>query len=321
LLVVASLAAAGCTNRGRSGGGRGGGGGGTDGGAPPDDDGGAPPGDDGGTPPGDDAGTPPRDGGGGVDAGRCAESTVECGGLCADLTSSSAHCGTCFRACAADEFCEGGECLGGCTPDCSGRECGTDGCGGTCGSCGAGTTCDGVSCVTTCELTLCGEACVDTTSDPSHCGDCFSPCGSGETCSGGTCTGGGTPGGGESCSSATTVAAGGGTYTFSLSGRTGNHAPSCGAAAAYPDVAFVWRPSRSGTAMFSGTGPSDTTIAVYSSSSCTSTVSLGCDDDGGTGTDPLLSLSVTSGSTYYVVMSSYSSSPAAGTFSLTVTSP
>jgi hypothetical protein len=33
-----------------------------------------------------------------------------------------------------------------CVPDCSGKQCGSDGCGGTCGSCGSGTSCAAGQC-------------------------------------------------------------------------------------------------------------------------------------------------------------------------------
>ncbi len=42
--------------------------------------------------------------------------------------------------------CSSGHCQG-CTPNCSGKECGDDGCGGTCGSCPTGQVCDQGRCV------------------------------------------------------------------------------------------------------------------------------------------------------------------------------
>ena len=52
------------------------------------------------------------------------------------------------------------DCAGGCTPDCSGRECGDDGCGGVCGSCDVDETCSEGTC--TCSLSICDGSCVDT---------------------------------------------------------------------------------------------------------------------------------------------------------------
>ena len=39
-----------------------------------------------------------------------------------------------------------------------------------------------------CAETLCGAACVDTSSDPTHCGDCATRCAPGEACTEGDCT-------------------------------------------------------------------------------------------------------------------------------------
>ena len=41
------------------------------------------------------------------------------------------------------------DCAGGCTPNCSGRTCGTDGCGGSCGTCADGQFCISGSCYNT----------------------------------------------------------------------------------------------------------------------------------------------------------------------------
>jgi formylglycine-generating enzyme required for sulfatase activity len=45
--------------------------------------------------------------------------------------------------------CANGFCLG-CTPKCSGKECGDDGCGSTCGTCGTGTFCQAGTCSDPC---------------------------------------------------------------------------------------------------------------------------------------------------------------------------
>jgi len=72
----------------------------------------------------------------------------------AKLVKSCAPCAT--KICAADSFCCSNSwdsmCVGevksicsitcgGCTPSCSGKQCGTDGCGGSCGACPAGQMC------------------------------------------------------------------------------------------------------------------------------------------------------------------------------------
>jgi len=62
-----------------------------------------------------------------------------------------------------------------CTPNCSGRECGSDGCTGTCGSCGSGTSCSNGQCV--CEPNCSGKQC-----GPDGCGGSCGSCGSGLEC-------------------------------------------------------------------------------------------------------------------------------------------
>lgn len=62
-----------------------------------------------------------------------------------DLSTNSAHCGVCGRACTSAERCNGrGTCV--CVPDCAGRNCGPDGCGGVCGTCSDGQVCTSGNC-------------------------------------------------------------------------------------------------------------------------------------------------------------------------------
>jgi hypothetical protein len=87
--------------------------------------------------------------------GSCSHPICSSGG---HLTSGCDPCAT--KICAADSYCCstawdsicvgevssicGQSCTGGgggCTPNCSGKTCGSDGCGGTCGSCASGQTC------------------------------------------------------------------------------------------------------------------------------------------------------------------------------------
>lgn len=87
----------------------------------------------------------------------------------------------------------------GCVPDCSGKYCGSgDGCGGVCDAppaicsdtsvCGPGgvCTCPGA------DQDLCYDGvsayhCVDTASNPDHCGNCYSSCPTGTACVDGHC--------------------------------------------------------------------------------------------------------------------------------------
>ena len=84
----------------------------------------------------------------------------------------------------------------GCTPACSGRECGSDGCGGSCGTCPGGAPCkaDGTC---TCTPDCTGKACGD-----DGCGGSCGDCASDQTCTSGACTGGAC--GAVTCGSAAT---------------------------------------------------------------------------------------------------------------------
>ena len=79
----------------------------------------------------------------------CCHGTA-CGAECFDLQTDRNHCGSCDRACAANENCQHGTC-------------------------------------TTCQKDLCGAACVDTRTDPNNCGDCGNVCAFDKACIGGYC--------------------------------------------------------------------------------------------------------------------------------------
>jgi len=102
-----------------------------------------------------------------------------------------------FNACAAAEELlkdtgipkdtgNGGDEDAGCTPDCTDKECGSDGCDGTCGDCADGETCSAAG---KCEPTVTdpceGKNCGD---DDGAGGKCQGPCpNEGETCVAGEC--------------------------------------------------------------------------------------------------------------------------------------
>ncbi len=255
----------------------------------------------------------------------CAEPRVMCDGSCVDLATNPANCGDCFHTCPTGTFCSDYECVSSCTPSCGGRECGSDGCGGTCGSCGAGESCLDGLCESTCGSgqLLCSGVCRTVATDPSNCGACAHVCTSGYACVSGVCTPPST-GSGESCASPLDLPSTGGSRTFTFTGHSANHTPfTCGTTSATPDVAYRWTPARSGTATFRAAGPTsatDTMLAVFSSSSCTSTYSIACNDDEVSGVfSSVATASVTAGSTYYIVVAPYSSTT--DTITLTVTAP
>jgi len=80
-----------------------------------------------------------------------------------------------------------GSCLqnaGTCTPDCSGKNCGSNGCGGTCGTCSTGSTCSASGvCQATCTRNCNGKNC-----GSDGCGGSCGSCSTGSTCSAGVCT-------------------------------------------------------------------------------------------------------------------------------------
>jgi hypothetical protein len=158
----------------------------------------------------------------------CMSPMLACAGRCIDPRSDAAHCGSCVGACASGQTCVGGTCSGGtCSaplvtcydpipggpdagplPDAgvpgadAGPPPGTmEVCVDTqsdpmhCGSCTAqciGGTCDRGHCVCAAGQFPCGGECVDLTSDAEHCGTCANSCGAGGACAAGRCTACGT---------------------------------------------------------------------------------------------------------------------------------
>lgn len=153
-----------------------------------------------------------------TDGTTCATGTC-CGGACVDTTSDRANCGGCGKACSGVNTCISGVCRleGGVPPIATTgtQSCGPGltSCGGgcvdissdpsNCGSCGnvcpaaqSGfvSACASGSCFferapASCAsgLASCGGDCVDTSSDPNHCGGCDTVCASGQICFNGAC--------------------------------------------------------------------------------------------------------------------------------------
>lgn len=146
----------------------------------------------------------------------CEAPRVECNGRCIDLSASSANCGDCGRACAASERCVSGVCQTDpvetecfCLPglECVAGKCSCGGRGSLCNdvlcfdlqqssvSCGAclnfcttsGSQCRAGVCTCPPGEKECGDACVDVSANPSHCGTCGNACGSGQKCERGVC--------------------------------------------------------------------------------------------------------------------------------------
>lgn len=77
----------------------------------------------------------------------------------------------------------------GIAADTSATDTGSDACTkcGATGCCTAKQACLLGTCVDCGSSTVCGASCVDTTTDPSHCGACDKACKTGEVCAAGTC--------------------------------------------------------------------------------------------------------------------------------------
>mgnify|MGYP006995564045 CR=1 FL=1 len=130
-----------------------------------------------------------EDGCGGA-CGTCGTGLVCSAGACVGAAGSScvSHCGYQTKGgCWCDAGCKKrGDCCGDinlciCTPDCTGKTCGSDGCGGTCGGCTdkAKPYCDAGSCTAVCKPQCTDKACGD-----DGCGGQCGTCPAGDTCNG-----------------------------------------------------------------------------------------------------------------------------------------
>ncbi len=87
--------------------------------------------------------------------------------------------------CLPGTSCIDGQCLPGCTPDCSSKQCGTDGCGGSCGVCAGGQVCGNGAC-----LVDCVPDCTDKVCGDNGCGGICGACAQGDSCLVGACVSG-----------------------------------------------------------------------------------------------------------------------------------
>jgi hypothetical protein len=101
-----------------------------------------------------------------------------CTPQCAGKQCGSDGCGGTCGTCGSGQTCSlSSQCA--CTPSCTGKQCGADGCGGSCGTCPGGqvcTTAGACSCVPSCAGRACGS---------DGCGGSCGGCPSGQSCNNG----------------------------------------------------------------------------------------------------------------------------------------
>ncbi len=109
-----------------------------------------------------------------TECGGCGSCTPNCGGKECGSDGCGGSCGSCPQGMG----CVAGTCQ--CVPSCAGKACGPDGCGGECGKCHFGQECvqGHCKCVPSCEGLACG---VD------GCGNSCGTCGPGLVCHEGAC--------------------------------------------------------------------------------------------------------------------------------------
>jgi Metallo-peptidase family M12B Reprolysin-like len=137
------------------------------------------------------------DGDSGPGSSGCASGQSMCSNVCIDVQANPLSCGSCTRACSADEVCDHGSCKAA-AQGCSG---GTTACSGGCvditasiahcGSCEhacpTGQTCVASACACMPGQTACGAACVDVTTDSANCGVCGTACTGRRSCQQSSC--------------------------------------------------------------------------------------------------------------------------------------
>ena len=107
--------------------------------------------------------------------------TPDCVGKNCGSDGCSGTCGTCPGA---NDVCQDGVCV--CIPTCAGKECGSDGCAGSCGTCVGLAVCEAGQCV--CPFETCGDSCC-AFGDVCFGGQCCTPQCQGKECGDNACGG------------------------------------------------------------------------------------------------------------------------------------
>jgi Stigma-specific protein, Stig1 len=113
-----------------------------------------------------------------------------CGGVCVDLATDPANCGTCGTTCDTGNCVENTCCPAGailCGDACVDPTADTNNCGGCGVVCPPGQPCLAGVCGCAPPAVACGNGCVDITSDPNNCASCGVACDSGQPCCNAVC--------------------------------------------------------------------------------------------------------------------------------------
>jgi hypothetical protein len=122
---------------------------------------------------------------GGSDGAKVRRSRVDgCTPSCSGKECGDDGCGGMCGLCVWPKVCgASNSCVGGCTPSCGSKVCGSDGCGGSCGTCSTGSCNTSGQCVGTCTPSCGGKVC-----GGNGCGGSCGTCSTGSCNDAGQCT-------------------------------------------------------------------------------------------------------------------------------------
>ena len=186
------------------------------------------------------------------------------------------------------------------TYDCDGKTCGPDGCGGVCGDCSINVslrTCDVDQCVPPCP----NIDCVNKNCGPDGCGGVCGTCGVGEECNANQqCE---SPN--DTCSEAVDATISTTTQSYFGTNEVTNNIQSCSGNRVGAPLWYTFEAFTSGTLTVSTSGSLiDTTLAIFSGS-CGSLSCIDFNDDISQDLDSSLTISFTSGTTYFIAAGGY----------------
>ncbi len=178
-----------------------------------------------------------------------------------------------------------------------------------------------------CTDELCDDTLGCVYADVNRACDDGNACSGPDACNSGTCVGGPVASGCTSCQAIAVLPPEGGVFSGVTAG-TGSLASSCGSTGPSAERAYQWTPTASGTAVIAtcGSGTLYDSVVHVKAGTCAG-AELGCNDDttGCTTGEPSdyhgsrITLSVTAGQTYVIVVDGYNG--ARGGYTLTVTAP